>query len=144
MVVGFTTTYEISTKVVSSNPAHGKVYSIQHYVIKFLITTWICTYHKSVRSSRGDRTIRSRLRRSLPLSYDHNYVGHSHCHTITTTSVTPTVIRSPRLLLTLLWYVQIHVVIRNFVTIFNQPMIPEISFTTSKSPIISISSCCLE
>jgi hypothetical protein len=24
------------TKVVSSNPAHGKVYSIQHYVIKFV------------------------------------------------------------------------------------------------------------
>ena len=55
VVVGFITTYEISTKVVTSNPAHGKVYSIQHYVIKFLITTWICTYHKSVRSSRGDR-----------------------------------------------------------------------------------------
>ena len=45
MVVGFTTTYEISTKVVSSNLAHGEVYSIQHYVMKFLITTWICTYH---------------------------------------------------------------------------------------------------
>jgi hypothetical protein len=34
MVVGFTTTYVISAyhhyKVVSSNPAHGKVYSIQH------------------------------------------------------------------------------------------------------------------
>ena len=25
----------ITTKVVSSNPAHGKVYSIQHYMIKF-------------------------------------------------------------------------------------------------------------
>ena len=24
----------ITTKVVSSNPAHGEVYSIQHYVIK--------------------------------------------------------------------------------------------------------------
>ena len=34
MVVGFTTTY--ATKVVSSNPAHGVVYSIQHYVIKFV------------------------------------------------------------------------------------------------------------
>ena len=30
MVVGFT------TKVVSSIPVHGEVYSIQHYVIKFL------------------------------------------------------------------------------------------------------------
>ena len=26
----------ITTKVVSSNPAHGKVYLIQHYVIKFV------------------------------------------------------------------------------------------------------------
>jgi hypothetical protein len=26
----------ISTKVVSLNPAHGEVYSIQHYVIKFV------------------------------------------------------------------------------------------------------------
>ena len=25
----------ITTKVVSSNPVHGKMYSIQHYVIKF-------------------------------------------------------------------------------------------------------------
>jgi hypothetical protein len=25
-----------TTKVVSSNPAHGEVYSIQHYVIKFV------------------------------------------------------------------------------------------------------------
>ena len=26
----------ITTKVVSSNPAHGEMYSIQHYVIKFV------------------------------------------------------------------------------------------------------------
>jgi len=26
----------ITTKVVSSNPVHGKVYSIQHYVIKYV------------------------------------------------------------------------------------------------------------
>jgi len=32
MVVGITTT----CVVVSSNPVHGKVYSIQHYVIKFV------------------------------------------------------------------------------------------------------------
>jgi len=39
MVVGFTTTCAISaiaTKVVSSNPIHGDVYSIQHDVIKFV------------------------------------------------------------------------------------------------------------
>jgi hypothetical protein len=26
----------IATKVVSSNPVHGEMYSIQHYVIKFV------------------------------------------------------------------------------------------------------------
>ena len=29
-------TVPITTNVVSSNPAHGEVYSIQHYVIKFV------------------------------------------------------------------------------------------------------------
>ena len=40
IVVGFTTTYmqsvSITTKVVSSNAAHGEVYSIPHYEIKFV------------------------------------------------------------------------------------------------------------
>jgi hypothetical protein len=40
MVVGLTTAYAISdchhNIVVSSNPAQGEVYSIQHYVIKFV------------------------------------------------------------------------------------------------------------
>jgi hypothetical protein len=36
MVAGFSTTYAIITIVVSSNPVHGEVYSIQHYVIKFV------------------------------------------------------------------------------------------------------------
>ena len=39
MIVGFTTTYTTSanqTKVVSSNPPHGEVNSIQHYVKKFV------------------------------------------------------------------------------------------------------------
>ena len=41
MVVGLAITnvpmqsMPITTKVVSSNPAHGEMYSIQHYVIKF-------------------------------------------------------------------------------------------------------------
>ena len=30
----------ITTTVVSSNPAHGKVYSIQFYVIKFVRDLW--------------------------------------------------------------------------------------------------------
>jgi hypothetical protein len=39
MVAGFTATVQsvpITTKVVSSNPVHGDMYSIQHYVIKFV------------------------------------------------------------------------------------------------------------
>ena len=36
MVVGFTTV-TITTNVVSLNPIHGEVYSIQHCVIKFVI-----------------------------------------------------------------------------------------------------------
>jgi len=39
MVIGFTTLVQsvpIATKVVSSNPVHGEVYLIQHYVIKFV------------------------------------------------------------------------------------------------------------
>jgi hypothetical protein len=42
MVVGLATTnvpmqsMPITTKVTSSNPAHGEMYSIQHYVIKFV------------------------------------------------------------------------------------------------------------
>ena len=34
MIVGFS--MPVTTKVVSSNPVHGEVYSIQHYVIKFV------------------------------------------------------------------------------------------------------------
>jgi hypothetical protein len=30
----------ITTKIVSSNPVHGEVYSIQHYVIKFVSDLW--------------------------------------------------------------------------------------------------------
>ena len=40
MVEGFSTTcstVSITTKVVSSNSVHGEVYSIQHYVIMFVI-----------------------------------------------------------------------------------------------------------
>ena len=38
MVVGFTTiqSVPITTNIVSLNPARGEVYSIQHYVIKFV------------------------------------------------------------------------------------------------------------
>ena len=48
MVVGFTTTLPmqsvpITTYAVSSNPTHGEVYSIQHYVIKFVSDLWQVT-----------------------------------------------------------------------------------------------------
>ena len=37
IVVGFTVqSVPITIKVVSSNPVHGEVYSIQHYVTKFV------------------------------------------------------------------------------------------------------------
>jgi len=36
MVVGYTTTCAITTNVVCSYPAHCEVYSIQHYVIKYV------------------------------------------------------------------------------------------------------------
>ena len=36
MVVEFTSVH-IAIKVVSSNPVHNEVYSIQHYVIKWVI-----------------------------------------------------------------------------------------------------------
>ena len=36
----------ITTKVVSSNPVHGEVYSIQHYVIN-LSVTWFSTISSS-------------------------------------------------------------------------------------------------
>ena len=41
MVVGFTTiqSVPITTNIVSLNPARGEVYSIQHYVIKFVNKT---------------------------------------------------------------------------------------------------------
>ena len=34
ILVGFTTTCAITTKIVSLNPVHGDMYSIQYYVIK--------------------------------------------------------------------------------------------------------------
>jgi hypothetical protein len=36
MIVGYVQSVPIATKVVSSNPVHGEVYSIQQYVIKFV------------------------------------------------------------------------------------------------------------
>ena len=54
----------ITTKVVSSNPAHGEVYTIQHYVIKFV-------------NLSGDRSVLHDCTDSCKSNY----------HTITTTTV---------------------------------------------------------
>ena len=55
MVVGFTTARAITAKVVSSNPTHGEMYSIQHYVIKFVSYFWqvsdLLWFHPSVKLS---------------------------------------------------------------------------------------------
>jgi hypothetical protein len=43
MVIGFPLPMQsmhITTKVVSSNPVHGELYSIQRYVIKFVSNLW--------------------------------------------------------------------------------------------------------
>ena len=62
MEVGFTTTYAIShftTKVVSSNPVHVEVYSIQHYVIKFVSYIVLATdqwFSLGILVSSGNKT----------------------------------------------------------------------------------------
>ena len=40
MEVGFTNTCTIFIKNDNSNPAHGGVYTIKHYVIKFVSDLW--------------------------------------------------------------------------------------------------------
>ena len=40
----------IATNVVSSNPAHGEVYSMQHYVKRFVIDLWqVCGFLQVLR-----------------------------------------------------------------------------------------------
>jgi hypothetical protein len=60
MVVGFTTTYIqsvlITTKVVSSDPTQGGVYSIQHYVIKFVGDLWEVGGFSTNKTDRHDIT----------------------------------------------------------------------------------------
>ena len=49
----------ITTKVVSLNPAHAKVYWIQHYVIKFIIDLWqVCGFLKVLPISSTNKTDR--------------------------------------------------------------------------------------
>jgi hypothetical protein len=51
MVVEFTTNSAYYHKVVSSNPVHGEVYSIQHYVIKWTCDRFVVFPRYSTHSS---------------------------------------------------------------------------------------------
>ena len=44
----------ITTKVLSSNPAHGEVYSMHHYVIKFVSATAQYTYKCTMQCLRNN------------------------------------------------------------------------------------------
>ena len=49
----------ITTKAVSSNPTHGEVYSIQHYVIKFVSDLpQVCCFLKGTPVSSTNKTER--------------------------------------------------------------------------------------
>jgi len=63
IVVGFTTTCAISaTKVVSSNPTLGEVYSIQHYVIMFIRYLWqVFGFLRVLRFSFTNKTDRQNI-----------------------------------------------------------------------------------
>ena len=66
MVVGLqlhVQTVSITNNVVSSNPDHGEVYSIQHYVIKFFSDfrqgcgfLWILRFSPTNKTDRHDKT----------------------------------------------------------------------------------------
>jgi hypothetical protein len=45
----------ITTNVVSSNPAHGEVYLVQHYVIKFTACQWFSPGTTVSSTSKTDR-----------------------------------------------------------------------------------------
>jgi hypothetical protein len=50
----------ITTKVVSSNPAHGEVYSIQHDVIKFVSDFWqVCGFSPDTSVSSTNKAARN-------------------------------------------------------------------------------------
>ena len=79
MVVGFTTTCAISAitaKVVNSNPVHGEVYSIQHYLIKLVsdlrqIRTRVSLTNKSDRHDIAEILLKVVLKHHKP--------NHSPC-----------------------------------------------------------------
>ena len=56
----------ITIKVVSSNPAHGEVYSIQHYVIKFVGDLWqVSSFLRVLRFSSTNKTDRHDIAKIL-------------------------------------------------------------------------------
>jgi hypothetical protein len=63
----------VTTKVVSSNPAHGEGYSIQHYVIKFVSVLW----YRSMVFSRYSGFLHQR---NWPPRYNWNIVESSVKH----------------------------------------------------------------
>ena len=46
----------ITAKVVSLNPVYGEVYSIQHYVIKFVSDLWFSLVSSTNKTDRHDKT----------------------------------------------------------------------------------------
>ena len=87
---------DITTKVVNSNPVHGEVYSIQHYVIKFVsdllqsvvFSTNKTDLHDIIKillkvalnsiNQPSEIKIQYRINPNVPYSHDHMYC----CRTI--------------------------------------------------------------
>ena len=83
-------TLPITNNVVSSNPAHGKVYSIQHYVIKFVSdlrqVSGFLPYSSTNKTDRHHITeilikVALSTKTLTPLFLAHLTIGHvSFCH----------------------------------------------------------------
>jgi hypothetical protein len=58
----FTNTFTITTKVVSSNPAHEEVYSIQHYVIFLQYQNYLYIFFQSLIESLEGKAGKPRLK----------------------------------------------------------------------------------
>ena len=56
-------------KGVSSNPAHGEVYSIQYYVVKFVNSAFFQLYHGENKLIFNEMTMRSALYQTNKLSW---------------------------------------------------------------------------
>ena len=75
MPVGFITTPAI--KVANSNPAHGEMYSIQHYVIQFISDLWqVSGIFGVFRFPRPIKRYSYNIAKSGVKDHNHNHV---HC-----------------------------------------------------------------